>query len=105
MVSVPRTSPVMKIILCAKDSNVLSRCSYNSIPLIPGILISSRISAYLFSGQYADTLIGLKRLDNLQYCIDIVIKGNIKGDFIETGVWRGGACIFMKAVLDDLKHV
>lgn len=48
---------------------------------------------------YADTMIGLKRLDNLQYCVENVLKENIEGDLIETGVWRGGACIFMRAVL------
>src|SRR5258708_16174851 len=48
---------------------------------------------------YADTMIGLKRLDNLQSCVETVIKENIPGDLIETGVWRGGACIFMKAIL------
>jgi hypothetical protein len=48
---------------------------------------------------YADTMIGLKRLDNLQYCIQTAVRDNIKGDLIETGVWRGGACIFMRAVL------
>jgi O-methyltransferase len=48
---------------------------------------------------YADTMIGLKRLDNLQSCIETVIKQDVPGDLIETGVWRGGACIFMRAVL------
>lgn len=48
---------------------------------------------------YADTMIGLRRLDNLQYCIETVLRKNVKGDLIETGVWRGGACIFMRAVL------
>ena len=47
----------------------------------------------------ADTMIGLKRLDNLQYCVTEVIRKNVPGDFIETGVWRGGASIFMRAVL------
>lgn len=44
-------------------------------------------------------MIGLKRLDNLQYCIETVIRENIPGDLIETGVWRGGACIFMRGTL------
>lgn len=48
---------------------------------------------------YADTMIGLKRLDNLQYCIETVLREGVEGDLIETGVWRGGACIFMRAVL------
>jgi hypothetical protein len=48
---------------------------------------------------YADTMIGLKRLDNVQYCIETVLRDGIEGDLIETGVWRGGASIFMRAVL------
>ena len=47
----------------------------------------------------AHTMIGLKRLDNLQYCVEEVIKNNIPGDLIETGIWRGGATIFMRAIL------
>lgn len=47
----------------------------------------------------ADTMIGLKRLDNLQACVADVIKNKVPGDLIETGVWRGGASIFMRAVL------
>ncbi len=48
---------------------------------------------------YADTMIGMKRLDNINYCFDTVIQDDIKGDMIETGVWRGGACIFMRGLL------
>ena len=47
----------------------------------------------------AETMIGLKRLNNLQYCIEAVLCENIPGDLVETGIWRGGACIFMRAVL------
>lgn len=47
----------------------------------------------------AHTMIGLKRLDNLEFCIEKVITNGVPGDLIETGVWRGGATIFMRAVL------
>ncbi len=47
----------------------------------------------------ADTMIGSQRLDNLQACVVDVIRRNVPGDLIETGVWRGGASIFMRAVL------
>lgn len=47
----------------------------------------------------AETMIGLKRLNNLQACVEDVIKNNVPGDLIETGVWRGGATIFMRAIL------
>ena len=31
--------------------------------------------------------------------METVVKENIAGDFIETGVWREGACIFMSGFL------
>jgi len=47
----------------------------------------------------ADTMVGNKRLDNLEQCIETLLRENIQGDFIETGVWRGGTSIFMRALL------
>jgi len=47
----------------------------------------------------AETMIGLCRLDNLQGCIEDVLRSNVAGDLIETGVWRGGSVIFMRGVL------
>jgi hypothetical protein len=49
--------------------------------------------------RVAHTMIGLKRLDNLEFCIEKVITNGVPGDLIETGVWRGGATIFMRAAL------
>lgn len=49
--------------------------------------------------RYADTMIGLKRLDNIQFCLETVMKDSVEGDLIETGVWRGGGCIFMRGFL------
>jgi O-methyltransferase len=45
------------------------------------------------------TMIGLKRLDNIQQCVRRVIADQVPGDFIEAGVWRGGATILMRALL------
>ncbi|MGH7868065.1 MAG: TylF/MycF/NovP-related O-methyltransferase [Candidatus Dormibacteraceae bacterium] len=47
----------------------------------------------------AETMIGLARLTNLQACLTDVLDNGVPGDVIETGVWRGGATIFMRAVL------
>ena len=47
----------------------------------------------------ADSMIGLARMDNIQQCVETVIRDEIPGDLIETGVWRGGATIFMRGVL------
>lgn len=49
---------------------------------------------------FAETMIGLKRLNNIQYCVEKIIANGIPGDFIETGIWRGGATIFMRALLN-----
>lgn len=47
----------------------------------------------------AHSMIGLKRLENLRTLTEAVLADNIPGDFIETGVWRGGACILMRGLL------
>src|SRR6266849_3279724 len=47
----------------------------------------------------AQTMIGRKRLDNIQFCIENILGHRIPGDLIETGIWRGGAIIFMRSVL------
>jgi O-methyltransferase len=50
----------------------------------------------------AETMIGLRRLDNIQHCIETAVAQGVAGDVIECGVWRGGAAIFMRAVLAAL---
>ncbi len=62
----------------------------------------NRINGYDWPAK-AKTMIGLNRLNNIEDCIRIIIKEKLEGDFIETGVWRGGATILMKAVLNELK--
>jgi hypothetical protein len=46
------------------------------------------------------TMIGRARLDSLQMMVETVLRDNIPGDFLEAGVWRGGASIFMRAMLN-----
>jgi hypothetical protein len=47
------------------------------------------------------TMSGLRRLDDLQACVDSVVHDGVDGDFIEAGAWRGGATILMRAALDS----
>ena len=49
--------------------------------------------------RQAHSMIGNRRMSNLREIAECVLECNIPGDFIETGVWRGGACIMMRAVL------
>jgi hypothetical protein len=45
------------------------------------------------------TMLPMVRLNHLQTCIADVLRRAVPGDFIETGVWRGGATIFMRGIL------
>jgi hypothetical protein len=47
----------------------------------------------------AETMAGMLRLDNVQHCVVDVLRHGVPGDLIETGVWRGGTTIFMRAIL------
>ena len=47
----------------------------------------------------AETMVGTARLDNVLRSACHVIEAEVPGDFIETGVWRGGVTILMRAVL------
>lgn len=38
-------------------------------------------------------------VQNVRFAAETVIAEGLPGDFVETGVWRGGLCILMKAVL------
>ncbi|MEG6505680.1 TylF/MycF/NovP-related O-methyltransferase [Nitratidesulfovibrio sp. 1201_IL3209] len=49
--------------------------------------------------KYAHTMIGRKRLENLRLLTESILGNGVPGDLIEAGVWRGGACILMRAVL------
>ncbi len=47
----------------------------------------------------AASMLPLCRFDHLEQCIADVVTNGVPGDLIETGAWRGGATIFMRAVL------
>ena len=47
----------------------------------------------------AHTMLGMRRLSHLRACVETAIHEGILGDFIETGVWKGGSCILMKGLL------
>src|ERR1043165_701244 len=50
--------------------------------------------------RFAQSMVGLKRLDNIEQCVVQVLEDAVPGDLIETGVWRGGAVILMRAILE-----
>jgi O-methyltransferase len=49
--------------------------------------------------EHAETMVGLRRLDNVERCIADVLERDVPGDLVEAGSWRGGTTIFMRAAL------
>lgn len=49
--------------------------------------------------EHAHSMAGAARLRNLADLVARTLAEDIPGDYIETGVWRGGCCILMRAVL------
>jgi O-methyltransferase len=49
--------------------------------------------------QYAQTMIGVRRVRNLRRCVQTAINEGIDGDLIEAGCWRGGAAILMRGIV------
>lgn len=49
--------------------------------------------------DWAHSMSGLQGLNQLQQALETVLKTGIPGDLIETGVLRGGTCLFMRAIL------
>jgi len=69
------------------------------VPSVPqGYLEGGGVSLEMRQDD-AETMVGTRQLDNIQFCITDVLKRKIPGDVIECGAWRGGATILMRAVL------
>ena len=97
--------------------DLLKRCLLNLIYEDPPVLVFERVSeeealqsaTSPFDRQkrvegmdwpsQAHTMIGMRRLDNIQALVEDILQTQTPGDLIETGVWRGGATIFMRGVL------
>lgn len=91
------TRPLLKRLVASSISRILKFGGFQ-LAKLTAVTTDQREEGRIWP-LYADTMIGLKRLDNLQFCVETVIREGIEGDLIETGVWRGGACILMRAVL------
>ena len=46
-------------------------------------------------------MVGLAGLDNIASCVGDTLDMEVLGDLMETGVWRGGSCTLMKALLAE----
>jgi O-methyltransferase len=86
--------------------DLIERCLLNTIyedpaqdPWSPQVFDAAKRESGLDWPLQAHTMIGRKRMANLRHIVETVIADHVPGDLIETGVWRGGACIYMRAIL------
>jgi hypothetical protein len=49
--------------------------------------------------KLAFTMIGKARMRNLRELTETILSEGVPGDLLEAGVWRGGACIYMRGIL------
>jgi hypothetical protein len=72
----------------------------------PDVNASQAAFVTRFLGHYVNgpaiSMLPLARMDNIQACASDVVARGVPGDLIETGVWRGGATIFMRGILEAL---
>ena len=92
-----RYGPLKRFLLTA-IRKVLDRQKWQLVQK-PTSTLPKRLEGLPCWPSNAHTMNGLKQLDHLQQCIEAILDENVAGDLIETGVWRGGSCIFMRAVL------
>lgn len=86
---------------------LMKKCLVNSIyrdsgRLPPGIVVPFSPTVREEGRDWpeaAHTMVGRRRLDNVHRCVDDVLARAVPGDLIETGVWRGGTTILMRAIL------
>ena len=72
---------------------------YSAYAVLQTILRPWNLALVQTSRPAGETMMGMGALDNLHECLEAVRVDNISGDFVETGIWRGGGVIFMRAFL------
>jgi Macrocin-O-methyltransferase (TylF) len=75
----------------------------NEDPALPASEVDGYRDDYREQGRdwpsKAPSMIGARRMQNVRGECERVLQEGVPGDFMETGVWRGGACMMMRAVL------
>lgn len=64
-------------------------------------LVAAKLNGDVWRGRpwrYSHTMVGMRRLEHLQWCAERVFEDGVTGDFLEAGVCQGGASIFMRAL-------
>ncbi len=79
---------------------------YENHPLVRRQLSGEQSLSDVLQGEVYDypkrahTMIGVLRLENIRTLVEDVLARGVPGDLLEAGAWRGGATIFMRAILE-----
>ena len=75
----------------------------NEEPALPASKVEGYKDDYREQGwdwpSTAPSMIGARRMQNVRSECERVLSEGVPGDFLEAGVWRGGAAMMMRAVL------
>jgi O-methyltransferase len=78
---------------------VVKRLRYAAYAVCQRLLTFWHLALVQTNRPSGETMMGMGALNNLHECLDTIRVDNIPGDLVETGVWRGGGTIFMRAFL------
>jgi hypothetical protein len=78
---------------------LLKTTRYAGYSLVQRFLRPLKLALVQTNRPSGETMMGIGALENLHWCMHQVLKDQVPGDFIETGVWRGGGTIYMRAFL------
>lgn len=74
-------------------NNLFKKIKFFAELFLKNIFNFEKIS--LFIKVFPYTMVGYKRLSNVYELAKLVVENNIKGDFAECGVWKGGCAAVM----------
>jgi O-methyltransferase len=73
---------------------------YAAYSALQYVLRPFRLSIVQTNRSTGETMMGMGALKNLHAAMHQVVANHVPGDFVETGVWRGGGTIYMRAFLE-----
>src|SRR5262245_25404573 len=68
----------------------LKTLRYAGYSIVQACLRPVKLSLVQTNRPTGETMMGMGALENLHACMSEVLRDNVPGDFVETGVWRGG---------------
>ena len=78
---------------------LIDRIGYNVAKIIPSDISSNNEFMELYALCKPYTMTSVERMYSLYLSVKYVLDNNIKGDFVECGVWKGGSTMLIASYL------